>query len=141
MFLDIIHRCKFHSFQPLSTLANDYTDLLTRPWITKGILTSIQSRDHAYKLYLRETYLHKKVEIYNTYKLKRNLITYLIRKIKCEYYVSFFEDNKTDSKKTWEAIRNIVNVSKQIRVVPLQSRYKDHVKYDNKWHIRSTNFC
>ena len=100
--------------------------------VTNGILKSIKERDRIHKLYAKELDEIKKIELHNIYKSKRNLITSLIRKSKSDYYVAYFEENKTDSKKTWEGIRNIVNVSKRVRVVPNFVEYKGKVYFDTK---------
>ena len=41
----------------------------------------------------------------------RNLTTILTRVCKEDYYKSFFQDNKKDSKKIWQGIRSIVSVT------------------------------
>ena len=67
------------------------------------------------------------------------MITSLIRKSKADYYVAFFEENKTDSKKTWEGIRNIVNISKKTKVVPNFVIYKGKSHFDKKEIAESFN--
>ena len=42
----------------------------------------------------------------------------------------FFEENKSDSKKTWEGIRNVVNISKKNRVVLVELNYNNEIKTD-----------
>ena len=58
------------------------------------------------------------------------MIKILIRQSKRDYYTTFFEENKSDTKKTWEGIRQIVNISKKNRVVPVQLKYKNEIKTD-----------
>ncbi len=82
-------------------------------------------------------------DLFVIYKAKRNLITSLIKKSKSDYYVAFFNENKTDSKKTWEGIRNIVNISKKTRVIPNYVNYKGKTHFDKKEIAGSFNdfFC
>ena len=124
---------------PVRSLSKKEVNLQQRPWITNGILKSIKERDRLHKLYTKEIDETKKRELYIIYKTKRNLITSLIRKSKSDYYVAYFEENKSDSKKTWEGIRNIVNVSKKVRVVPNYVKYKGKVHYDTKEIAESFN--
>ena len=58
------------------------------------------------------------------------MIKILIRQSKRDYYANFFEENKSYTKKTWEGIRNIVNISKKNRVVPVQIKYNNEIKTD-----------
>ena len=124
---------------PVRRLSKKEINLLTRPWITNGILKSIKDRDRTHKSYLKENNGDKKKEIYQLYKTKRNLIKILIRQSKRDYYVQFFEENKSDIKKTWEGIRNIVNVSKKERVVPVQLNYRNETKTNKKEMAQSFN--
>ena len=124
---------------PVRCLSKKEINLQHRPWITKGILISIRERDRIHKQYLKEKEPRKKEDIFSLFKVKRNIITSLIRKSKCDYYVSYFEENRTDSKKTWEGIRSIVNISKKNKVVPIQLRFKNETKYNNKDMAESFN--
>ena len=70
-----------------------------RPWITKGILTSMKIRDSLYKKLTEKN--DNPLEKRNTsirYKNYRNMIVSLLRKSKENYYQSFFEKNKNDVK-------------------------------------------
>ena len=111
---------------PVKRLTKKEVNLLKRPWITKGILISIKNRDKIHKEYLKCKETNRKDQIYKIYKRKRNLITTLLRQSKGDYYQSFFEEHKSNVKKTWEGIRNIINISKKDRVIPT------HVIYKNK---------
>ena len=99
----------------------------------------MSERDRVHKEYTKEKESQRKEELFLLFKIKRNLIISLIRKSKCDYYTSYFEENRTDSKKTWEGIRNIVNISKKTKVVPIQLKYKNEIKCDNKDMAESFN--
>ena len=75
---------------PVRRLSRKEVNLLTRPWITNGILKSIQSRDQIHKLFLKEKDEDKKKELFQAYKIRRNMIKILIRQSKREYYILFF---------------------------------------------------
>ena len=98
---------------PIKKLTAKEVGLTQRPWITPGILKSMSSRDKCYKEFLKEKNSESKTEKFAAYKLKRNLITSLLRTSKKNYYNTFFEENQTDIKRTWQGIRNLINVSKK----------------------------
>ena len=78
-------------------------------WITNGVLKSLKYKDRLYKQ-LRSTdkssnlypYLKQKFGLYNS------LLKKLIRECKISYYHQQFHDNKSDIKKTWASINEIL---------------------------------
>ncbi len=101
---------------PIKKLTKKEQGLLERPWITFGILNSIKSRDHALSEYLKEKNLSLKASKFKTYKTKRNLLTTLIRQSKKDYYCNYFLENQSNLKKTWDGIRNIIDLNKKSAV-------------------------
>ena len=75
---------------------------MAKPWITKGLLTSIRKKN---KLY------HD--GLWDEYKLYRNKLSLLTRLSKRNYYNSFFELNLNNMKATWEGINNLISTSKK----------------------------
>ena len=86
--LDVIRRCKAKQ--------------MAKPWITKGLLTSIRKKN---KLYHNG--------LWDEYKLYRNKLSLLTRLSKRNYYNSFFELNRNNMKATWEGINNLTSSSKK----------------------------
>ena len=87
----------------------------------------------------KKTKLRKK-EIYEFYKSKRNITLSLIRKSKADYYAIFFEENKSETKKTWEGIRKVINITNKPRTIPPQIRYKNETHYGNESMAESFNY-
>ena len=110
---------------PIKRLTKKERGLIERPWITIGILNSIKSRDQCYKNFLKETDPILKKSIYESYKLKRNLLITLLRQSKKDYYINYFLENQSNLKKTWEGIRKLINVTKKNDV------YIDKINKDN----------
>ena len=110
-FLIIEHL--LNEMAPLRKLTKKEIELQKLPWITNGLLISMADRDKTYKLFLNENDDQKKSDIFLMYKRKRNMVISLIRRSKRDYYDVFFEEHKSNVKKTWEGIRNIVNISKK----------------------------
>ena len=71
------------------------------------------------------------------------MVISLIRRSKKDYYNNFFEEHKSNVKKTWEGIRKIVNISKKSRIVPTKLIYNNEVKNTNVEMSESMNsfFC
>ena len=44
----------------------------------------------------------------------------------------FFEEKKSDTKKTWEGIRKVINITNKPRTIPPQLRYKSKTHYGNE---------
>ena len=74
------------------------------PWITKGLLKSINVKNRLYKQYLlRPTEDHSL-----KFKTYRNKLNHLIRKSKREYYHKQFESTKNNIRQTWKTINGII---------------------------------
>ena len=72
-----------------------------KPWLTNGILKSIRSKSHKFKLY--KLGLISK-HVYNQYK---NRLTSVIRRSKNSYYETLFRNNAKNSKKIWANFRSL----------------------------------
>ena len=103
---------------PFKRLSNKDIGLKQRPWITHDILEIMNEREDFHKQYAKEKYLIRKDILFRIYKYKRNLVVKNIRRSKEKCYSDFFEQNKNNSKKTWEGIRDVINISKKSHTVP-----------------------
>ena len=89
------------------------------PWITFGIIKSIKYRDSMYKR------LHQvdpdSIEYSNALtnlKSYNRILNRSIRKAKFSYYNNLLSAHKNDSKKTWQTLKNIMKLSKNINDFP-----------------------
>ena len=98
---------------PIKKLTKNEVRLQKRPWITNGILISMKSRDKTYKEFIKEKDPSLRNTLHTRYKRIRNLIISLIRSSKKDHYAFYFEQHKSNVKKTWEGIRNIVKITKK----------------------------
>ena len=124
---------------PVKKLTKKEVRLQKRPWITNGILISMKGRDKKYKEFVKEKDPIVKNKLHIQYKKMRNLIISLIRSSKKDYYAYYFEQHKSNVKKTWEGIRNIVNVSKKSNVSPSQLLYKNELHTSNNGMANAMN--
>ena len=67
-------------------------------------------RDNIYKTFCKAKEPNLKNQLHEKYKIYRNQTVTLTRVCKENYYQSFFENNKTNSKKIWSGIRSILNM-------------------------------
>ena len=77
------------------------------PWITKGLLKSIDKKNKLYKQYLNSPSKERLLK-FKTYKNKLNM---LIWKSKRSHFFKKFESAKNDMKKkknTWNTINNVI---------------------------------
>ena len=88
------------------------------PWITKGLLKSINKKNKLYKYHLQSP-TSEKLQKFKTYKNKLNM---LIRKSKRMFFFKKFEKSKNDMKKTWNAINDIIGKGKR---QSSQCKFKD----------------
>ena len=79
------------------------------PWITKGILKSITTKNKLYKEYLRSPNEQRAVK----FKTYRNKLNNLIRKSKREYFYSKFKNTRNNIKETWKTINSIISRRKK----------------------------
>lgn len=98
---------KFSSIYNKS-LPNQSTKLnkrkLNKPWITKGIIRSINIRNKRYKTFMKRPNEYNK----NAYVKYRNKITHLIRSSRAKYYKDKFDSYKNNTNKTWRTINDLI---------------------------------
>ena len=81
-----------------------------KPWLTKGILQSVKQKNIIYPKIIRSKEATSKEAFLQEFKYYKNLINKLTGINKTNFYKSFFDEHKNDSKKTWDGIRSIINV-------------------------------
>ena len=87
-----------------------------KPWITPGLLCSINMKNKLYKKALR----NKNIANENKYKQYRNMLINIIRDAKKQYISNALEENKNDGKQTWRVLNKLIN-----------KRKKSQTKYPN----------
>ena len=117
---------------PMKRLSNRDIGLKQRPWICHEILDLMKERDKYHKKYVREHNPDRKEVIFRIYKSKRNKVVQLIRNSKRKYYADYFESNKNNSKKIWDGIRDVINISKKSHTVPKHILYKNITHTDSE---------
>ena len=83
---------------------------VNNPWITQGLINSINRKEKLYKAWKKSiTYKNKlgNVRLYSEYKSHRKILTKLIKKSKKSYHLNEFEKCNGNPKKTWEIINRL----------------------------------
>ena len=96
---------------PITKLTIKEKENLEKPSLTKGILQSVKQKNIYGKL-IRSKEATSKQAFLQEFKHYKNIINKLTRINKRNFYKSFFEEHKNDSKRTWDGIRSIINVKK-----------------------------
>ena len=98
-----------HAPQKIAT--NKEKRRLDNPWLTEGILNSINNR---YKLF-GNTLINPTETVINTYKKYRNQLNRIIDLTKKKYYQYKIEKSQTNSKQIWKIINEIVGKKRTAR--------------------------
>ena len=101
----------FDKHCPKKKITKKQQKSLPKLWLTKGILKSIKVKNKIYKQFCKYIDPLKKNEFHIKFKTYRNSILKLTHQIdKEDYFKSYFENNKQNSKETWNRIRNLINI-------------------------------
>ena len=97
------------SLAPVEKLKPKQVKLRLKPWISTDLQKLIKVRDNLFARKKRQPENDHVRQIYNK---ARNRVTRELKRSKVEYHKKNFESLSMNIKKTWDAIRKIVNVKK-----------------------------
>ena len=83
--------------------------LKLKPWIMKGILTSINNKNKTYRKYCRAKDQNRKHELHSLFKQYQNSLNNIIKVSKTNHYHQYFTTNKRNLLKVWEGIKEIIH--------------------------------
>ena len=95
---------------PYKKLSIQEVKLSHKPWITSGILNSIKNKNRINRKVIRAKDLVRKTNLENEYRLYKTQLDKTLKASKSMHYQKFFEINKLNLRKTWEGIREIINI-------------------------------
>ena len=95
---------------PLKKLSKSKKRKKSNPWITKGILTSIDKRDNLRKCYLKEKDPFLKSLLLESFKKYRNRIVSLCKMSKSNFFHKFFSNNQKNIGKVWEGVKSLISL-------------------------------
>ena len=96
---------------PLKQLTRRQTDLLSKPWLTKGIIKSMAVRDSLFRDFLNTPSSSNDLKSFlkGRYKFYRNRIVSLQRLSKKLHYSNYFLQNSSNLRKLWQGVREIIS--------------------------------
>ena len=95
---------------PYKKLSLQEVKLSYKPWITIGILNSIKDKNRIHRKVIRVKDPVRKTNLENEYRLYKTQLDKTLKASKSMNYQKFFEINKPNLRKTWEGIREIINI-------------------------------
>ena len=96
----------------LQKVSNRKKKMQNKLWFTKGLLKSIESKNKLFKKMCRTKDTLTRQELQIKVKIFKKYIIKLTRQSKANHFNNFFQENKLNLFKTWEGIREIINITK-----------------------------
>ena len=110
-FLRLVNRI-LDKHVPTKIIEKKENKITSKPWVTRGIKTSMKIRDKFYKQMIKAKSKQQKLSKHNPYKKYSNKITELLRISRQTYYQKYFGKNKKNSKRIWQGIHEIISSRK-----------------------------
>ena len=93
----------------------------SKPWITTTFRVSVNIKNKLFKNYISA----KSVHYHSKFKIYRNKIHHLLKVSKNNYYNNYFHVSKSDSKRVWKGIRQLVNLKSRSGSAPTKLLVED----------------
>jgi hypothetical protein len=103
------YQCCMNQAMPIKSVRFNKYKHKSHPWITKGLLKSLSTKDKLFKKYKNCSNPLVKLQKEIEYKQYRNLYNKLIRVAKQLFWKKCFEHSIKDTKLTWKNINNLLN--------------------------------
>ena len=97
-------------YSPLKKVSNSQKKNQSKPWITQGILKSTAVKNRLHRKMCRAKDIMRRTELKKNIKHYKNNLAKLTRTSKTNYYNKVFKENKLSLLKTWNGIREIINI-------------------------------
>ena len=89
---------------PLIKLSRKLTKLASKPWITKGLLNSIKTKNKLYKKAMNSGIASE----FQKYRKFNNILTHLKKKAKLNFYKTQLFENSNTPRETWKTINKVI---------------------------------
>lgn len=94
---------------PIKTKHNSKRNTPKKPWVTKGLIKSLKTKDKLYKTYISKPSFDNKLK-YTKY---RNNLNLLLRLSKKTYITTKIITNKDNTKEMWKTLNNLLGRNKK----------------------------
>ena len=98
---------------PLKKILNSQKKSQNKRWITQGILRSIAVKNWLHRKMRKMKDITRKTELEEKVRYYKNNLLKITRTSKANHYNNFFKENKLNLLKTWDGIREIINIKKE----------------------------
>ena len=109
LFKDFYSKGAVNRHAPLKKLSPKEIKVKSKPWLSAEILKMIKIRN---KVFNRKKSQPTNANHKRLYNLLRKRIKRDLKKSKKQYYEQYFTEHVNNIKKTWDGIKNIVNIKK-----------------------------
>jgi len=110
---------------PLQTISRKWRRFSLKPWLTKGIITSIKNKQKLYRtLFLAGNTSEKKF-----FKIYANKLTRVKNLSKKQYYTEYLSKHNSNPKKVWEKINSLLprnNANSTIKNIKVDNKVVDN---------------
>ena len=89
-----------------------------KPWITANIINKIKNKNKILKKMVKSQDQNEKALLKNDFNNIKNEITRLTRNNKKDYYDRYFTKHKNNLSKTWQGIKEIINIKNKASDYP-----------------------
>ena len=79
----------------------------------KGILTSIKPKNRLYRTFSRSKDEAINTDLHNKFENYRSYLNKITRLCQANHYKNFFEGNKKNMLKTWNSMKQVINIDKK----------------------------
>ena len=117
---------------PMKQITKKEIETKSKPWITKGILTSINKKYKIRSKSLKANDQNRKEALNQEYKMYKNILTNITKKSKENCYKQYFKDNKTNLINDWKGIKEIILIKK------INKPYLNCLKIDEEYSTDNT---
>jgi len=109
-FDDIVQKC-YRKCIPVKTCSRRN---VKRPWVTQGILTSINMKNKMYMYYVNNPCEYT----LSRYKLYKNKLTHVLRVSERTYIKDYLDKYSNDLKKSWSLMNRVIGKKNQKQTIP-----------------------
>ena len=99
-------------YAPLKQASEKCMKTQSKPWITKGILTSIRKKVKIHSKSLKTKDQTSKEALNQEYKIYKNFLTNITKMSNENYYKKYFKGNKHNPIKVWKGTKEIILIKK-----------------------------
>ena len=97
-------------YVPLEKITQKEFKRRYKPWINDNILKKIEEKNKIFKKHVKCKDTTRKKQLLDEFKALKNEITLLTRNSKKSYYEKYFSKNKDNLRKTWQGIKEVINI-------------------------------